>query len=76
MTRQKKEAESRTQIIRVREYGGTYIATGGGKRTSCTTAPFSAAYAHASKLFGDRHFNVVALRESNTYRATVIPEAV
>ena len=74
MTRQDREAERRTQIIRVRDIGGTYVATGGGKRTSCTGGPQSAAHAHAFKLFGERHFNLVATAESNTWRATAVGE--
>ena len=60
MTRYKKEAEAKSQIVRVRDIGSTYVATGGGKRTSCTAGPYSAAHAHASKLFGDRPFNLVS----------------
>ena len=37
-------------IIRVRDYGNTYVATGGGKRASCTESPYSAAFALAGKL--------------------------
>ena len=38
--------------------------------------PHAAAHAHASKLFGERPFNLVALREPGAFRATVIQEAV
>ena len=71
MTRADKYADAKSQIIRVRPCGGTDIATGGGKRTSCTMGPHAAAHAHAVKLFGDRPFNLVALREPGTFRATV-----
>ena len=74
MTRYKKEAEAKSQIVRVRDIGSTYVATGGGKRTSCTAGAFSAAHAHALKLFGDRPFNLVSLRETGTYHATVIQQ--
>lgn len=76
MTRQDKEANRRIQIIRVRDIGSTYVATGGGKRTSCTAGPLDAAHAHAFKLFVERPFNLVATAEPNTWRATAIQEAV
>ena len=70
MTRQKREAESRSQVLRVREYCGTYIATGGGKRTTCTQGAIQAAHSHASKLFVDRNFTLTPLAEPNAWRAT------
>ena len=76
MTRQKREAEAKSQIIRVREYCGTYIATGGGKRASNTRGPMHAAGSLAAKIFGNHHFNLAALAEHNTWRATVTQEAV
>ena len=75
MTRAERNAEAKSQIIRVRPYAGTDLATGGGKRTSCTMGPHAAAHAHASKLFGTRPFNLVALREPGTFRATAIQES-
>lgn len=74
MQRQNKEAGNRTVIIRVRSCCGTDIATGGGKRTTCTMGPHSAAHAHAFKLFGGRPFNLTALRESGTFRAELVVE--
>lgn len=74
MNRAKKIAEATSQIVRVRDIGSTYVATGGGKRTSCTMGAHAAAHAHASKLFGDRPFNLVALREPGTFRAAVIQQ--
>jgi hypothetical protein len=76
MTRQKREAEQKTQTIRVREYCGTYIATGGGKRASNTRGPMFAAGDLASKIFGNRPFNLTSLAEKNTWRASAIQEAV
>lgn len=75
MTRAEKIAAQTSQIIRIRDLGHTYLATGGGKRTTCTQGPANAAYAHASKLFGDRPFNLNPLREYNTWRATACKES-
>ncbi len=75
MNRAEKIAAQKSQIIRVREYCGTSIATGGGKRATCTAGAVEAAHVLASKLFGDRPFNLTALAEANTWRATAIPEA-
>ena len=58
-------------VIRVREYGGTYIATGGGQRTTCTQGAIQAAHAHASKIFADRNFTLTALRDANAWRASI-----
>ena len=41
-------------VIRVRYTCGTFVATGGGKRASCTASEHSAAWALASKLFDDQ----------------------
>lgn len=76
MTRQKREAEAKSQIIRVRDYCGTHIATGGGKRASCSAGAVEAAHSLAFKLFGDRPFNLTALAESNTWRATTTQESL
>lgn len=76
MTRQKKEAEQKSKIIRTREYCGTYIATGGGMRATNTRGPQQAAHGLALKLFSNRPFNLVALAEANTWRATATQEAV
>ena len=76
MTRQKREAEAKIQIIRVHLYAGSYIANGGGKRATCTAGAVEAAHALAYKLFGNLKFTITALSEANTWRATVIQEAV
>ncbi len=44
------KAQDGSVVIRVREGCGTYIATGGGKRASCTASPYSAAFALARKI--------------------------
>lgn len=75
MTRQKREAEAKSQIIRVREYCGTHIATGGGMRASNSSGPQNAAHGLAFKLFNGRNFNLVAMAEPNTWRAIAIQEA-
>ena len=75
MTRADKIAEATSQIIRVRPCGEIDIATGGGKRTTGKIGPHAVAHAHAAKLFGDRPFNLVALREPGAFRATVIQES-
>lgn len=69
MTRQEREAEARSQVIRVRESCGTYIATGGGKRASCTQGAHVAAHVLASKLFGPVNFHLSETAENNTWRA-------
>lgn len=57
-------------VIRVRESCGTYIASGGGQRTSCTQGAQNAAVAHAFKLFKGPRFTIAELAEPNTWRAT------
>lgn len=43
-------------VIRVRQYAGTFVANGGGKRASCSASESSAAWALACKLFPGRKF--------------------
>lgn len=64
-------SESRSQIIRVRYYGGTHIATGGWKRASCTAGEYSAAFTLARKLFPRKTFTVSEHGHGNNrfYRA-------
>jgi hypothetical protein len=64
-----------THVIRVRDLGSTYMATGGGQRTTCTQGAINAAHRHADKLFGNRHFNLNPVAgQPNTWRATACQE--
>ena len=74
MTRQKREAEARSQIIRVHYFAGSYIADGGGKRATCGTSHLDAATELGRKLFGKTFFTLTETAERNTFRATVIQE--
>ena len=71
MRKADKIAAATTHVIRVREYAGAYIATGGGRRTSCTQGAIQAANAHAFKLFNGLNFTLTALAETGAWRATV-----
>lgn len=62
-------------IVRVRDCCGTYIASGGGQRTSCTAGPHLAVAAHCEKIFKGRKVRIAAMSEDNTWRATAEPEA-
>lgn len=57
-------------VIRVRDIGSTYVASGGGQRTSCTQGAENAAVSHAFKLFKGPRFTIAKLAEPNTWRAT------
>lgn len=60
-------------VIRVRQYAGTFIATGGGKRASCSASEYSAAWALAGKLLAGRAFDLTQRGSgaNRHYRATV-----
>lgn len=51
--------------IRVRMYGGTYMASCTGLRASCTSGPFEAARALALKVIHRDGGNAVSLTESS-----------
>ena len=70
MTRQKREAEAKSQIIRVRKYAGTYLATGGGQLAHCKSGALSAALDLGLKIFRGHPIKLIALSEPNTWRAT------
>jgi hypothetical protein len=76
MTRAEKIAAQKSQIIRIREYSGTYIATGGGMRATNTRGPQQAAHGLALKLFAHRPFNLTALAEANAWRAVAAGEGI
>lgn len=60
-----------THVIRVRDLGSTYMATGGGQRTTCTQGAVNAAHRHAQKLFGCHSFNLNhVVGQPNIWRAT------
>lgn len=76
MRKADKIAAAITHVVRVKAYAGSYIATGSGQRTSCTSGTLAAADAHARKLFNDRPYNIVpVLGQTDTFRATAIATA-
>lgn len=49
---------SKSVNIRVRDYGQTYHASGGGKRASCSASEHMAAERLAQKLAGDNFWRL------------------
>lgn len=64
MRRADKEQDG-SVVIRVRYCCGTHVATGGGKRASCTESEYSAAFVLAGKLFPKMAFKVAERGHGN-----------
>ena len=68
MRRAEKE-QSKSAVIRVHYFAGSYIADGGGKRATCKSCSIDAATELGRILFGKAYFTLTPTAEKNTWRA-------